>query len=59
MGSRIYGLLNVDTFYVLYVECLPGLTCPHFVAGIAEHKESYENEHREQSGYDHKPLLMG
>ena len=35
------------------------LTCAHFIAGIPKHEEGYENEYREQSGYDNKPLLMG
>nr|WP_300885550.1 hypothetical protein [uncultured Duncaniella sp.] len=59
MGNSIYRLLNVYSFYVLDVECLPGLTCAHFIAGIPKHEEGYENEYREQSGYDNKPLLMG
>ncbi len=36
-----------------------GLTCAHFIAGIPKHEEGYENEYREQSGCDNKPLLMG
>ena len=44
---------------MLYLDSLAGVSGSHFVAGVTEYEEGYEDKSRQKHGYNRKALAVG